>query len=159
VIDDEDADADIDVEKKILQGDKESSLYASAYIHDDNDNIDAVVDDQSPQSGIDLSKNIEPGFINIFDKGYRVSLLAAKQGQTCLQSCFAKSDRQFERDQLLHNACVAHVRSGNERAVKIAKNSKIIGNGIPNNRFDLCLLDDIWMAWGFQVNFMYGPVL
>ena len=103
-------------------------------IHVDNDNIDAVVvDDQSPQSGIDLSKNIETGFITIFDKGYRMSLLAAKQGQTCLQPCFAKSNQQFKRDQLLHSACVAHVRFGNERAVKIAKTSKITGNGIPNN--------------------------
>jgi len=51
--------------------------------------------------------------------------------------------------------CFDHVRSGNERVAKIAKTSKIIGNGIPNNKFDLCLLDDIWMAWGFQVNFMY----
>ena len=73
--------------------------------------------------------------------------------------CFAKSDQQFKKDQLLHSACVARVRSGNERAVKIAKTSKIIGNGIPNNTFDLCLLDDIWMAWGFQVNFMYDPIL
>ena len=45
------------------------------------------------------------------------------------------------------------------RAVKIAKTSKIIGSGIPKNTFDLCLLDDIWMGWGFQVNFMYDPVL
>ena len=95
VIDDADADVDVDVdvdvEKQILQCDKKSSPYAGADIHVDNVNIDAVVDDQSQQCGIDLSKNIETDFINTFDKGYRVSLLAAKQGQACLQPCFAKS--------------------------------------------------------------------
>ena len=143
--------------RKFYRTDKEPSPSASAYIHVDNDNLDAVVNDQSLQSGIDLSKNMETSFINIFDKGYRVS--AAEQGQTCLQPCFVKSDQQVKRDQLLHSACVAHVRSGNERAVKIAKTSKIIGNGIPKHIFDLCLLDDIWMAWGFQLNFMYDSIL
>ena len=67
--------------------------------------------------------------------------------------CFAKSDQQFKKDQLLHSACVARVRSGNERAVKIAKTSKIIGNGIPNNTFDLCLLDGFLDGMGFSSEF------
>jgi hypothetical protein len=31
--------------------------------------------------------------------------------------------------------------------------------GITNCNFDLAMLDDIWMAWGFQVDFTYEPVL
>ena len=103
---DADADGDVDVEKPTQQ--------LETTMEKIDDSVDTV-------ASVD-----ETGFINIFDKGYRVSLLAAKQGQTCLQPCFAKSDQQFKRDQLLHSACVAHVRSGNERAVKIAKTSKII---------------------------------
>ena len=49
------------------------------------------------------------------------------RGQNCLQPEFAKSDEHFRRrDQTLHSACVAVIRSGNERAVKMAKNSWLI---------------------------------
>jgi len=103
-------------------------------------------------------KTSAKGFVNILDKGYRITLAAINEGQTCLQPIFAKSDEQFTRNEMLHSACVAVLRSGNERGVKYMKTSWIIKRGIPNGNFSLVLLDDIWMAWGFQVNFMYDPV-
>ena len=66
----------------------------------------------------ECDKTSEKGFVNILDKGYRITLSTNKEGQSCLQPIFAKSDEQFTRDQMLHSACVAVVRSGNERAVK-----------------------------------------
>merc|ERR1712210_356669 len=104
-----------------------------------------------------LSSVIE--FINVFDKGYRSTILARDHNQSCLQPTFAKSDEQFTGSQVLHSAAIAVVRSGNERSVKRIKDSWIIQRGIHSARFDLSKLDDIWLAWGFQVNFMYNTVL
>jgi hypothetical protein len=60
---------------------------------------------------------------------------------------------------MLHSAEVAIIRSGNERAVKHFKHSWIIQRGIRHSNFDLAMLNDIWLAWGFQINFMYETVL
>ena len=98
-------------------------------------------------------------FINILDKGYRSTILARDHNQSCLQPTFAKSDEQFTGSQVLHSAAIAVVRSGNERAVKRVKDSWIIQRGIHSATYDLSKLDDIWLAWGFQVNFMYDTVL
>ena len=108
------------------------------------------------QEGDESSNN---QFINIFDKGYRVTLLAREHMQSCLQPVFAQSDRQFFRNELLHSASVAVIRSGNERAVKKMKYSWILQRGINHPNFKLSVLDDIWLAWGFQINFMYNTVL
>merc|ERR1712032_1206587 len=108
------------------------------------------------QEGDESSNN---QFINIFDKGYRVTLLARDHAQSCLQPIFAQSDIQFFRNELLHSASVAVIRSGNERAVKIMKYSWILQRGINHPNFKLSVLDDIWLAWGFQINFMYNTVL
>ena len=59
----------------------------------------------------------------------------------------------------MHSVAIAVLRSGNERAVKRVKNSWIIQKSIRSARYDLSTLDDIWLAWGFQVNFMYNTVL
>lgn len=109
------------------------------------------------QEGDEVDEEVVP-FVNIFDKGYRVGLEANKEKQSCLQPIFAKCDQQFNRDELLHSASVAVLRSGNERGVNLAKNSKILGHGIPNSAFDLVVLDNMWLAWGFQINFMYNPI-
>jgi len=46
---------------------------------------------------------------------------------------------------------VAADRSGNERAVTVAKRCYILGEGVePRHRLDE--IDDIWQAWGFQAN-------
>lgn len=61
--------------------------------------------------------------------------------------------------EVLHNATIAVIRSGNERAVKQTKYSWIVQKGINHAKYDPSMLDNIWLAWGFQVNFMYNTVL
>ena len=95
--------------------------------------------------------------MQIFDKGCRLSLEVEKLDQLCLQPHFAKSDSQFSRHELLSSGAVAYLRSGNERNVKVMKRSRIIQQCMPSAIFNLERLDDIWMAWGFQVNFMNEP--
>ena len=98
-------------------------------------------------------------FTNILDKGYR-SILAAWRagGQLLLQPFFAKSDRQFTSEEVLLSAAVASDRSANERAVNRLKANGMICRGI-HARQDLVMTADFWLAWGFQCNFMYKPVL
>ena len=98
-------------------------------------------------------------FLLILDKGYRITMLAKEYNQGCWQPIFAKSDEQFQRNHLLLSAGVAVNRSGNERGVKYMKLSRLIGQGVKYGNFDLATVDDIWLAWGFQVNFMYQTVL
>ena len=80
-------------------------------------------------------------------------------GQQCFQPDFAQSDKKFKGDRTLHSAAVAVVRSGNERAVKIVKNSWVLKRGASfAPSMDLAMLDNIWLGFGFRVNFMYSPV-
>ena len=94
----------------------------------------------------------------MFDKGYRSVLDARAFGQRCLQPDFAQSDSKFSGKETLHSACIAVIRSGNERAVKMAKMSWFLKRGGMVQGWPLDLLDDMWLAWGFQVNFMYNSV-
>ena len=97
--------------------------------------------------------------LNVFDKGFRNVVDAREQGQRCLQPCFARSDAQFTRDQTLHSACVAVVRSGNERAVRLCKLSRFLTHRYPGAIWDVDLICDIWLCWSFQTNFMYDRFL
>ena len=97
--------------------------------------------------------------LNVLDKGFRNVVDAREQGQRCLQPCFARSDAQFTRDQTLHSACVAVVRSGNERAVRLCKLSRFLTHRYPGAIFDVDLICDIWLCWSFQTNFMYDRFL
>ena len=49
-------------------------------------------------------KTSEKGFVNILDKGYRITLAANNEGQSCLQPIFSKSEEQFTRNKMLHSA-------------------------------------------------------
>jgi len=98
-------------------------------------------------------------FVNVFDKGYRVILDCIKHGkQLCWQPVFMKSDKRYGRYATLRTAVVAYVRSGNERSVKHLKHSWFIVRGTVGQQFDLSFVSDMWLAWGFQMNFMYDPV-
>ena len=101
----------------------------------------------------------EKSFANVFDKGFRNTHEAAMQGQTTVQPKVSKGDVQFTRDDVLHSACVAFSRSGNERAVQRCKMSWFIKRGCAYSVWDTNLVCDIWEAWAFQMNFMYGKVL
>jgi hypothetical protein len=109
----------------------------------------AMKDDTSDETGL-----------NVLDKGYRSTLAAPQlQGQHCFQPDFAQCDRKFNGEKTLHSAAVAVVRSGNERAVKQVKMSWVIKKGasLATTR-DLATLDNIWIGWGFRINFIYSPV-
>ena len=98
-------------------------------------------------------------FTNLVDKGYRNVLAAWRSGgQLMLQPYFAKSDRKFNSEQVLLSGAVAADRSANERAVKRMKLCGMIAQGI-HQRCDNGRVSDVWIAWGFQTNFMYMPVL
>ena len=98
-------------------------------------------------------------FTNIFDKGYRVNLAAWRAGkQRVIQPIFARSDRKFSGMETLVSGSVASDRSGNERAVNRAKKSNVLKRGLkaagcPKR------INNVWLSWSFQSNFMYRAVL
>ena len=98
-------------------------------------------------------------FINIFDKGYRVILDCLKLSQLCWQPAFARSDEKHGTYSTLLTGAVAFTRSGNERSVKHLKHSwRIVKGGVGMPNIDLDMMSDLWLGWGFQMNFMHEPV-
>ena len=98
-------------------------------------------------------------FENTLDKGYRVRHAAWMKGkQTISQPFFAKSDEKFNRHQTLRSAAVASDRGANERAVRLSKMSGFLKAGIRQNA-SVDRFADVWLAWSFQTNFMFKPVL
>ena len=106
----------------------------------------------------EADKTSDEPALNVLDKGYRSCLAAQKEGQQCMQPNFAQSDMRFNSNQTLNSAAVAVVRSGNERAVRVVKRSWFVRRGGSLGFLDLSLINDVWMAWGFRVNFIYSPV-
>jgi hypothetical protein len=78
--------------------------------------------------------------------------------QLFLQPAFARSDRKCNTREVNRSSTVASDRSGNERAGNVAKRAGVLKRGLrPNDSHDV--IADVWIAWGFQANFMYKPVL
>jgi DDE superfamily endonuclease len=101
---------------------------------------------------------ISKTFVNILDKGYRITKAAWDAGhQTVLQPAFKRSDRKFTAEQTLKSAVVAADRAANERAVRLSKMSNYLNEGLRQNG-SVERLCDVWLCWGFQCNFMYKPV-
>ena len=95
----------------------------------------------------------------ILDKGYRITVAAWRAGgQFVLQPSFAKSDCKFTANETIMSSTVASDRAANERAVKYMKLSHYIKKGLLENQ-RTSRLSDVWIAWGFQCNFLYKPVL
>jgi hypothetical protein len=98
-------------------------------------------------------------FTNFLDKGYRCILAAWRSGgQLLLQPFFARSDRKFSSREVLLSGAVASDHSGNERAVNRLKSNNMIARGIHQTQ-DLPRFASFWIAWGFQCNFIFKPVL
>jgi hypothetical protein len=114
---------------------------------------------QNDFAKIDLVHNKILPFTNILDKGYRVNLPAWRAGrQEVIQPIFAKSDRKYSGVDTIHTADVATTRSGNERSVNLCKQAGYIKRGLrPHSKAST--MDDVWLTWSFQTNFMYNPVL
>ena len=98
-------------------------------------------------------------FRNILDKGYRNRLAAWRAGrQLTLHPTFARSDQRFRRGDTLSLAIIASDRSGNERAVCLSKMSGYISRGLEKHQ-GFNGLHYTWLTWGFQLNFMFSPVM
>ena len=98
-------------------------------------------------------------FTNILDKGYRVTLLAMKCGnQTVVQPVFSSADLQFLAEEVHRSASVATDRSGNERKVNHSKLSDFLQRGLRSSSCPT-RMNNTWLSWAFQTNFMYKSVL
>ena len=75
-----------------------------------------------------------------------------------MQPVFSESDKKFTPMQVVYSAKVATDRSGNERAVHYSKLSEHLKAGLPTHGSPV-LFDNLWLAWNFQVNFMYKRVI
>ena len=104
----------------------------------------------------ELFANVQ--WVNVLDKGYRVVEAAWRVGQQfVLQPTFAKSDAKFTTNETIRSAAVASDRGGNERAVRLAKMCGYMLN-VMNPLQTIETLCDVWLCWGFIVNFIYKPV-
>jgi hypothetical protein len=104
-------------------------------------------------------RNDNVKFVIIVDKGFRITRAAWAIGnQTVLQPHFAKADTKFTGNQTLYSASVASNRGENERAVCLSKKVGFLSRGLQQNA-NVDRYCDLWLTRGFQVNFMYKPVL
>ena len=96
-------------------------------------------------------------FLNIVDRGYRITKAAWMAGQFVLQPIFSKSDRKFNTLETLKSSSIAADRSGNERSVRLCNNANIFRNSSKKCRTtsDIERVCDFWLTYSFQVNFMY----
>ncbi len=104
--------------------------------------------------------SLQNPIFNICDKGYHLTHDASSHGrQYTLQPTFAQSDRRFNSGDVLCSAGVATVHSGNKQSVHHVKLSWLIQKGCSIQvNTNLAMLSDIWLAWGFHINFMYDAV-
>ena len=86
-------------------------------------------------------------------------LAAWRKGkQLILQQIFKPSDGKLNSREVLLSAAVAADRAGNERGVIIVKHSGFLKAGI-HQRSDITFFCKVWLAFSFQTNFMYTPVV
>jgi hypothetical protein len=61
-------------------------------------------------------------------------------------------------EDVLRAASAAADRSGNERAVRVSKMSAYVKRGTQHHK-NMVRLCDAWLAWSFQDNFKFEPIL
>jgi hypothetical protein len=94
-------------------------------------------------------------YTNNVDKGYCCVIAAWRKGQYLLQLLmFARSDHHFTTEDILTSAAIAKDRAGNKSAVNIFKQSGVIKHGLLLHGKPAAL-DNTWLAWSFQANFMF----
>ena len=114
--------------------------------------------EKQQQFSTEYDNNVDVPWYNVLDRGYRVTHETWKVGkQHVYQPTFASGTKRFTGSETLRSGATAAVRSGNERAVNIIKHSHYLSNGLRpfESVNDLC---NVWLSWGFQVNFMYEGV-
>ena len=135
------------------------ALWPGAVSDTDYNKRAGYLQEQEEFQGNDLVNGVTIPFTIIYDKGYRAKLAAHRAGkQRVLQPVWAESDKRFGRDETLLTAAVAHDRGANERAVNVCKRAWYISRGFQRNACPK-QLNDAWMTWSFQSNFMLNPVL
>ena len=100
-------------------------------------------------------------FLNIVDRGYRITKAAWQRNQLILQPIFSKSDAKFTTEDTLKSASIAADRSGNERSVRLCKNAHSLihhGRNLKNSH-EIERFCNLWLAHSFQVNFMFKNVM
>ena len=118
-----------------------------------------VLKKQKNFAATDLVNGKNVPFLNILDKGYRCTVEAFRQGeQEVLQPTFAKQGRTFTAEETITTASIATDRAGNERAVNRMKTSEYIRGGVEKAQ-SFATVNSTWLAYGFQVNFMYQSVM
>lgn len=129
-------------------------------VSDTKYNNDAgYLQDQAVFQRHDLVDGAVVPWTNVFDKGYRARAACLRaEGQLTSQPEYAKSDQRFKGSETMYSASIASDRGSNERGVNVSKRSGMIKRGFQAN-MDAKLFQDVWIAWGFQVNFMYNPVV
>ena len=96
---------------------------------------------------------------NVMDKGYRCGLKAHRTGkQKIHQPTFKRSGKLFSANDTIESAHTATNRSGNKSAIYNEKDSGYIQQVLTKTS-SVSIINDVWMAWGFQDNFMYQPIL
>ena len=86
-------------------------------------------------------------------------MIAWKTGkQRVLQPVWAESDWRFGRNEALLTGSVATDRAGNERAVNVSKRAWFLSRDFAQNMSPK-QMNDAWLTWCFQANFMFNPVL
>ena len=134
------------------------SLWTGAVSDTDYNKRAGYIQNQKQFALNDLVNSKLVPFTNIYDKGYHARTVAWKEGeQLVLQPEWADSEKRFNRKQTLRTASVATDRGGNERAVKVCKRAGFISSGFHANACPQTL-DDAWITWGLQANFMYNPI-
>jgi hypothetical protein len=97
-------------------------------------------------------------FTNIVSKGYHCVIAGLMKGQYLLQPMFARSDHHLTTEDILTLTAIAKDRARNECTVNTCKQSGVIKCGLLHHGSPAAL-DDTWLAWSFQANFMFCPVL
>lgn len=117
-----------------------------------------VLREQDKFAEKDVVNGNKVSFLNIFDRGYRLLLIAWQLGkQLVSQPIFSKADGKFTGRAVKQTASVAADRSGNERAVNVCCRIGYVTKGLEANG-NPERLDNVWLGWSFQANFMYQPV-
>ena len=89
-----------------------------------------ILDKQMAFAEDDLINGLVKPFLNVLDKGYRITLECKDRGgQRTLQPDFAKSDGKFKAVELLLSSTVATHRSGNEQVVRYSNVSGYVRRG------------------------------
>lgn len=125
----------------------------------DYHNNSGYLEEQEEYQKKDMVDDKVVPFTVILDKGYRARAANLRRGgQLTLQPVYAKSDQRFKGSETMLSASVASDRGGNERAVNVSKRGGVIKRGFKPS-MDAKMFQDSWIGWGFQMNFMYNPVL